>query len=439
MHIRPVRVFLALALTLVATLPLSGRSTVAGADLAEGVRFRSEMGFRTDLDFVTAVALDIRSSWKYGVALTPSEEAEIDRRLEIEAQTGPLSRHLKSVPTYAGGYTDQASGHVFVIGFTDDPAKHEGAIQPLLPIGAKYRLRQVPHTLAELMALQERITGDRDELATVGISVTAIIVDEIHNQVEVGVANLRDQDVSSLTERYGKGILSVFGSGGGIPSACTNRSHCYGPPLRAGINVDQTGCSLGFVVVQSGVRRILTAGHVPCGSATGTLTHDGVGFGTVRTRSWFGGDAWETADAATIGNLTAAQDDNLVYRTSTTTNAVGVAQSFDSETYSNIVCLSGRTKEAVRCGTRVTTNATICFSEGCLREQREATFELYIGDSGGAVYDGGSIAIGIQSSCIDRNGNGICDEGNTVDNALYGHIRNVFTELGGSMSLYTGN
>ncbi len=96
----------------------------------------------------------------------------------------------------------------------------------------------------------------------------------------------------------------------------------------------------------------------------------------------------------------------------------------------------------MRCGTRLTTNATICFDgpgEGCLREQREATFEIYVGDSGGAVYNGGSIAIGIQSSCIDRTGNGECEQGNTADNALYGHILNVFTELGGSMSLYTGN
>jgi len=439
MAVDPRRVALVMALLVVGTVPQATRAVVSEADVAEGVRFRSEMGFVTDLDFINAVSRDIRSSWDYGVALTPTEKAEIDRRLEIGAQSGPLSRHLRSVPTYAGGYTDQAGGHVFVIGFTDDPARHEAAIQDLLPAGATYRVRRVPHTLAELMDLQERITVERNFLAAQGISVTAIIVDEIHNQVEVGVADLDDDDVSTLEGRYGDGILSVFKSGGGILTACNSRYDCYGPPLRAGINVDQTGCSLGFVVNQSGVRRILTAGHVPCGSTAGTLHHAGSAIGSVRTRSWFAGDTWETADAAAIGNLTATQDDNLVYRTSTTTNAVGVAQSFDSETYSNFVCLSGRYKEAVRCGTRVTTNATICFAEGCLREQREATFEIYIGDSGGAVYDGGSVAIGIQSSCIDRTGNGACEQGNTLDNALYGHIRNVFTELGGSMSLYTGN
>ncbi len=106
MHVDPRRVALVMALLVVGTVPQATRAVVSEADVAEGVRFRSEMGFVTDLDFINAVSRDIRSSWDYGVALTPTEKAEIDRRLEIGAQSGPLSRHLRSVPTYAGGYTD---------------------------------------------------------------------------------------------------------------------------------------------------------------------------------------------------------------------------------------------------------------------------------------------------------------------------------------------
>jgi hypothetical protein len=113
---------------------------------------------------------------------------------------------------------------------------------------------------------------------------------------------------------------------------------------------------------------------------------------------------------------------------------------YAGEPFGNFVCLSGRKAEQVRCGTRIRTDATICFpGVGCLVQQREATYELYLGDSGGAVYNGGSTAVGVQSSCVDRNSNGVCDWGNTADNALYGHLQNVFVELGGSMSIYTGN
>ncbi len=86
----------------------------------------------------------------------------------------------------------------------------------------------------------------------------------------------------------------------------------------------------------------------------------------------------------------------------------------------------------------INNNVSIQFPEGWLREQREATYAVYFGDSGGATYSS-STAYGVQSSCIDRTGDGICSVGNTPDNALYSQIQHVFAELGGSMSIYTGN
>lgn len=433
----------ALTLVLVGVMMLPFPTSVTGGDVdsTEALRFRTEMGFPTDLAHITAVSRDAASLWDYGVALTPEEKAEIDRRIAIEAKTGPLSQFLHSVPAYAGGYTDQAGGHVFVIGFATDPLEFEPRIVDLLPAGAEYRLRQVQHPLGKLRELQDRITEDRDTLAKLGVDVNTIIVDEVNNQVEVGIAKLEDGAVATLEERYGKDVLRAFQSGGGQTThdGCYSRSHCYGPPMRAGISVDVVGCSLAFVVNQNGRRRILTAGHNPCGSFAGNATHHGNPFGSILSRSWFGGDTDETADAATIGNLTIAQDDNLVYRTATQTDAIQVVQAEDSETYSNFVCLSARMVATIRCGTRVARFVTICFDEGCLREQREATYSIYKGDSGGAVYNGGSVAIGVQSSCIDRTGNSACEEGDTADNALYSHILNVFSELGGNMSIYTGN
>lgn len=82
-------------------------------------------------------------------------------------------------------------------------------------------------------------------------------------------------------------------------------------------------------------------------------------------------------------------------------------------------------------------NVTICFTGvGCLRQQREATYAVYNGDSGGATYSG-STAYGVQSSCIDRTGDGACTFGNTADNALYSHISLVLEDL--YATIYTGN
>lgn len=235
------------------------------------------------------------SSWDYGIALTPDENAEIDRRLTIEAQVEPLSQYLMTEPAFGGGYTDQAGGHILDIAFATDPSKYEARIRELLPPGALYRLRQVKHSIAELNAVQDRITADRSVLAVMGIHVNAIIVDVVSNVVEVGVAQVDQAAVAVLEARYGTGILRMFGGGQATltHTGCFSRTHCYGPPLRAGISVNPSGCSLGFVVNQSGQRRILTAGHNPCGSFGGQASHDGSTFGVVQSRSWFGGDPQE--------------------------------------------------------------------------------------------------------------------------------------------------
>ncbi len=433
------------AVGIIAMLATSATAYGSEADASEdpevagALRFRQEFGLRSDLAYVIEVGRDSRSATDWGIPLTAAENAEMDRRRELAANMDRLNEYAATIPGIASVYFDQQAGGQIVVALTGDPDKYRSELINRMPEGGSLRFRQVTRSLADLNRLQEAITVDRQLLAQSGTRVNAIIVDEVGNVVEVGVDVADDITVEALHDRYGADALRVFE--GGAPSlthtGCYSRSHCYGPPLRAGISVSPSGCSLAFVVNQSGVRRILTAGHNPCGSFTGSASHDGFTFGSIRTRSWFGGDTSETADAATIGNLTTTQDDNLLYRSATSTWSITSAQTGDNTGIP--VCLSARMKDANRCGSLVRTNATICFPEGCLVQQREATYEMYIGDSGGAVFDGGAMAMGVQSSCIDRTGDGACSEGNTADNALDGHIRNVFAELGGSMSIYTGN
>lgn len=426
---------------LVASATVPARQVNATDDplILSAIQFRQEFGLRSDVAYIEKMALDPAALTNWGVPLTPGEQAEMDRRRALAADMDSLNAYAATIRGIASVYFDQKAGGEIVVAIAGDPESYRAQVTARAPRGSVVRMRQVERSLAELNALQDTITADRPVLAGIGIIVNAIIIDEIGNVVEVGVSNLDETAKENLEARYGSAALRTFE--GGVPTltntGCYSRTHCYGPPLRAGISVSPSGCSLAFVVNQSGVRRILTAGHVPCGSFSGQASHDGFTFGSVQSRSWFGGDAFETGDAATIGNLTAAQDDNLLYRTSTSTWAINSAQSSDN--FNIPVCLSGKMREANRCGSLVRTDATICFPEGCLFQQREATYEIYVGDSGGAVFDGGAMAMGVQSSCIDRTGDGYCSEGLTADNALYGQIQNVFAELGGSMSIYTGN
>ena len=377
------------------------------AELQRAVRFRAEFGLRSDIGYVAAVGGDQSAQLGWGIPLTRAEQAEMNRRRRLAAGMDDLNAYAASIPTLGAVYFDQQAGGEIVVAVAGDPSPYEVGVAARVPEGATFRMRQVDHSRAALNVLQDRITSERPALAALGVQVNAIIVDEVGNLVEVGVDRLDARARALLESRYEARMLRLFEGGRSTltDTGCTGRGHCYGPPLRAGLHVGNNGCSTAFIVNQSGVRRILTAGHSPCGNFIGKAwtAHNAsaYSFGTVQSRSWFGGDPSETADAATIGNLTAAQDDNRLYRSASTSAFINSAQIGDN---ANIpVCLSARMREGVRCGKLVRTDATICWDGlGCLVAQREATYEVYIGDSGGAVYDGGSMAMGVQSSCVDR-------------------------------------
>jgi hypothetical protein len=436
---RMARVSAAAVLLVIAVVPVRAASEdqAAAMALAEASRFRAEFGLRSDAAYVAETARSERVSEAWGIALTAQEEAELNRRTRIANSLDALTKYAATIPDLGGVFLDQHAGGEVVVTIAGDPDPHRPALSRRLPAGASLRVERVSHRLADLDAAHNAIIADAAALQAEGITVSSVTTDESANLLLVTVNPLTPENESLLRARYGEFVVVQGGGEGTLThTGCYSRTHCYGPPLRAGISVNPSGCSLGFVVQQSGVTRILTAGHGGCGDFGGLASHDGFTFGAIQTRSWFGGDTWETADAATIGNLTAAQDDNWLYTCAGCALAISGAQSmFEPE---NIpVCISARNTEAVRCGTMINKNASILYPEGWLRQQREATYAVYNLDSGGATY-AGSTAYGIQSSCIDRTGDGICTFGDTPDNALYSQIGHIFQDLA-PIAIYTGN
>lgn len=440
--------FVIAALLITHTSPIAHAETGPTPDEASAVRFRAEFGLPHDLDHVAAVARDRSATLRWGVPLTVAEAAEMDRRARLADGMGPVNEFAYALPQIGGVYFDQQAGGEVVIALADEISSTERrALVSRLPADTTHRIVAVENSLSELNAIHEDIIKTAGELEQQGVDVNAVITAESANIVEVGVTGDPAAALAVLEKRYGSGLLTTFKGGGGetTHTGCYDRNHCYGPPLRAGISVAPPSfadtadvCSLAFVVNQSGQQRILTAGHSPCGNEAGTYHQDGFSIGSRQSRSWFGNETTEHADAATIGNLTDAQDDNLVYHCSPTCyTTISSAQVSDNN---NIpVCLSAKETALIRCGTMINNNVSIEFPEGWLVAQREATYSLYFGDSGGAAFSQSGVAYGVQSSCISRDGNNTCTEGNVADNALYSHIQRVFAELGGSMSIYTGN
>ncbi|HEX2766552.1 MAG TPA: hypothetical protein VHR55_07965 [Candidatus Limnocylindria bacterium] len=423
------------------TLMLTGVvASEPGMDFSEALRFRAEFGLPAGEAYVKAVAARSDVSLAWGVPLTPAEAAEMDRRARLADGMEALNARAATIPELGAVYFDQRAGGEIVVAIAGDPAPHRAALSRLAPEGASVRMERVAYSLRQLLDTQAAILGDRDELSSAGIVINSVTADESGNRVEVGVDGDLTAAAAFLSERYGM-TIHAFAGGAGHVTACTDRYNCVGPPLRGGIASWTPGaanatCSFAFIVNQAGTQRMLTAGHNPCGIA-GQYKHDGHVVGTQKTRSWFAGDGNETADAATVGDLTDTQDSRwLMMSCGGCYMTMLGAQGADNE---NIpVCLSARMAVGIRCGTMINKNVGICFDEGCLLAQREATYSIWVGDSGGAAFSQTGHAYGVQSSCIDRTGDGACSQGNTADNALYSHIQNVFVELGGNMSIYTG-
>jgi hypothetical protein len=409
-------------------------------DRTDSLKFRDEFGFSTDLALVDSLlAEDAGANDRWGVPLTTSEGVEMERRQAISDSLDALLPKLTEIAGYAGIYVDQRAGGVVDIAFVDDPESHRAAILDALPPNTEIRLRKAQRSWDELVTIQHEIRNDAPFWGSQGVALFSVSANVIANRVEVGVSDARPSIAQLFSDRYGSDAISLAENGSASVTSCTSRSDCPGPPFRGGLKITRSGttysCSNAFFVTQSGHVRYMTAGHCSGGAVGTVFTHPGLpgGMSTVKTNSYYSGTQ---ADAATLGELTTTYDNDWVYRTSTTVWDIDTADT--GIAVGDPVCLSGYRADATRCGTIVNTSIDVCINCGSgvfwLLDQVEVSYSWLFGDSGGAAHSG-ALAMGIQSGCVDRSGDGKCTE-NTVDRAFYSHILYAFNRLGGSIALY---
>ena len=387
-----------LLLTSTAAQPTSGAREQES--FHEAFRFRAMMGFSTDVATLEALADDPNARYsEYPIPLSKAEKTELDRRTFVQEHKRQLVDYLEALDTFAGLWTDQAAGGIVNIAFTDDPTTHLNAVRQRAPVGAILELRHAQFSRAELNAWRDQIEADQyryfqDEL---GVSLNELGFRIQTNEVRVGISPLTESVRQSLRQRYPGAPLNVYEASVGDVTACTSRSHCIGPPWRAGILGSPYGCSMAFIayrnVTGADPYYIMTAGH--CANNGSAWTHDGKSMGTMSHDTYFTNS---TADAALIGPIATADISRNVYNTFNSVNPMISRDDYvPDDDPGDSVCLSARMAEAVRCGTILDDDYWIKYASGIiLNHQILANYAWQIGDSGGAIF-WVNTAKGIQS------------------------------------------
>ncbi len=163
------------------------------SDIAYAVHQRQQFGFRSDVAWVEAVAVDPTArTFMLDIPLLP-EEAQwfAARQATFDTVVAAVQAYAASVPDQFGGlYLDQQDGTVVAL-FTSDPERHRQAILDRIGTAAPLVTRRVTYTEATLRALQERITADIDWLRGLDAAAISIGVDTVHNRtlLELSSAN----------------------------------------------------------------------------------------------------------------------------------------------------------------------------------------------------------------------------------------------------------
>jgi N-acetylneuraminic acid mutarotase len=365
----------------------------SAAQLDSAAAFRQKLGFRADRAYVAAsFARQGFTKARWGVPLDAAEAAEVGRRARLQQDAGRALNEWAEQPGTAGAYFDHGAKGAPVFLTTRDPATAKGALARSMPDGANARFVRVAHSMADLLATQDRVNADMDTGALAGLGVTSTAIDARANTVVVGVAADTDAVRDALAARYGDAVTATFELPAQGGDACSSRDDCS--PAKAGIEIvssyNGNNCTMGFLarVVGSGEARVLTAGHC-IGKSGGTGTsrkwsHDGI-------TTWAEFSTWADGADADVGVLTAdgsaiSGSRNLLYRASASdvVPVSGLATNAQ-QVQGGLICRAAAVS-GHKCGTIELTNRTKDVDGRTIDHQWVVDFDACPGDSGAPYY-----------------------------------------------------
>jgi hypothetical protein len=418
--------FAALALTSALTAGASAAPDVNATPAELPLRlqldqdFREAVGLRADDAYVRKLASNRDlvapgSRREYGALLTPEEQDQMERWDRLSEAMPIVYKYVErnAELVFGGAYiSDQATGGIANVAFTQDSARHLQNIRREFPYPDRLRLFPVRRPLIELDALHDRVAGDIDALAREGITVHSVATDVKSNTVEIGVASADPETVRRLETRYGQQDVEVLE----VPKPqTTSRSNQY-PPMKSGLQIQNGAspaysyrCTSAFSAYDVNFNYyMVTAGHC-----------------VERSLSWYSGvtlvgnragsDKFETGsniDAGLVKLPSQVNASNDVYLSDTSVHEIYYQENYNYDSVGDRVRFSGISSDVVG-GTVERRDYTATYDTARLYNQRLASFNSIPGDSGGGLFrENKAIGIMSGSTCVS------CSTGM----AIYSHI-----------------
>jgi streptogrisin C len=346
---------------------------------------------------------EIQAALQRDLGLTP-QQAEVRSQQEKVAWSKDKTLRIALGSDYAGSRFDATSGKLVV------DVADASRVAEVKASGALARV--VENSEAELNGVATTLAQGS---ASVPKSVTGWRVDAESNSVVVSVYG---NDAAATSWAKGLGADVRFEHVAERPQTFWNL--IGGQAIRTSSG---SRCSLGFNARSSSARYVITAGH--CTNLGGTWSGSGGTIGGVS------GSSFPTNDYGriTVSSSSAVQT-GLVDRYSsgsdvrvTGSSAVGTGAA---------VCRSGSTT-GWRCGSVSSTNATVCYSQGCVYQTFRTNVCAEPGDSGGSLVSSPGSGTTVQAQGMTSGGSGNCSSGGTT---YYQKINEALSAYG--LSLVTG-
>ncbi|WP_341321798.1 S1 family peptidase [Solibacillus sp. FSL H8-0523] len=405
----------------------SSNDSTAMVTESSKIHGREIYGLSTETSVIKSLKTENYYSKKYGIYMSPNEEAKLEERFAIQDKVVPKLKDdvlaMYGRDAFLGMYIDQKNGGVVNI------ALRKGTHTPLIKsenlIATKYgsdlpiNFYEAKYSESDLDRIMDDINNNIDILSK-QINIQYANVDFINQKITVGIKDngtpiAEASKVISDLLKQDETLFNVKVVDENFKTSDEARYTTQSPILN-GLVIDSSAgtlgnCSVGFSAIDSSSNPyIVTAGH--CWSSLGTGIYQGSNYIGHVSKRHYGNNADAEAIAVSSNTLLS----NKLYGTTTLLTSVQVA---GNDVLGERVCKSGMHGDS--CGTLLGKNNSGYWgaNDTWFDNLRVSNYESSSGDSGATIYDGKTLK-GIHKGTLPENG---------VNYRVYSHVTNVSSRL----------